>query len=73
MTSWHGIFQSLDGVSFSSRQPLFTNEIRLMKPAMRRARSSEDLPLTLLNSVAVCPFAFRRKFVRVVSFRSRRT
>ncbi|KRZ52591.1 hypothetical protein T02_7688 [Trichinella nativa] len=43
-----GIFQLLDGVSFSSRQPLFTNKTRLMKPAMRRARRSEDLPLTLL-------------------------
>ncbi|KRY15188.1 hypothetical protein T12_8603 [Trichinella patagoniensis] len=42
------IFQLLDGVSFSSRQPLFTNKTRLMKPAMRRARRSEDLPLTLL-------------------------
>ncbi|KRZ65257.1 hypothetical protein T08_13474 [Trichinella sp. T8] len=27
MTVWHRIFQLLDGVSFSSRQPLFTNEI----------------------------------------------
>ncbi|KRZ81671.1 hypothetical protein T08_15442 [Trichinella sp. T8] len=48
MIAWNGIFQLLDGVSFSSRQPLFTNETRLMKPAMRRARRSEDLPLTLL-------------------------
>ncbi|KRX11417.1 hypothetical protein T07_13640 [Trichinella nelsoni] len=28
--AWHGIFQLLDVVSFSSRQPLFTNEIRLI-------------------------------------------
>ncbi|KRY43743.1 hypothetical protein T03_11900 [Trichinella britovi] len=39
MIAWHGIFQLLDGVSFSSRQPLFTNETRPMKLAMRRARS----------------------------------
>ncbi|KRY12259.1 hypothetical protein T12_2102 [Trichinella patagoniensis] len=47
MIAWHGIFQLLDRVSFSSRQPLFPNETRLMKSAMRRARrSKEDLPLT---------------------------
>ncbi|KRX33407.1 hypothetical protein T09_7429 [Trichinella sp. T9] len=39
MIAWHGIFQLLDGVSFSSRQPLFTNETHPMKLAMRRARS----------------------------------
>ncbi|KRY26857.1 hypothetical protein T03_9318 [Trichinella britovi] len=27
MIAWHRVFQFLDGVSFSSRQPLFTNEI----------------------------------------------
>ncbi|XP_003369818.1 conserved hypothetical protein, partial [Trichinella spiralis] len=47
MNAWHGIFQLLDGVSFSSRQPLFTNETRPMKLAMKRACRS-DLPLTLL-------------------------
>ncbi|XP_003366989.1 conserved hypothetical protein [Trichinella spiralis] len=47
MNAWHGIFQLLDGVAFSSRQPLFTNEIRPMKPAMGRVRRSYP-PLTLL-------------------------
>ncbi|KRY43709.1 hypothetical protein T03_7778 [Trichinella britovi] len=63
MIAWHGIFQLLDGVSFSSRQPLFTNETRPMKLAMRRAHTRE----------VVCRFAFRRKFTHVVSFRSRQT
>ncbi|KRY25628.1 hypothetical protein T01_4062 [Trichinella spiralis] len=30
MIARHGVFQSLDGVSFSSRQPLYPNETRLM-------------------------------------------
>ncbi|KRY25740.1 hypothetical protein T01_15707 [Trichinella spiralis] len=39
MIAWHGIFQMLDRVSFSSRRPLFTNETRLMKSAINRALS----------------------------------
>ncbi|KRY04766.1 hypothetical protein T12_12940 [Trichinella patagoniensis] len=31
MIAWHRVFQFLDEVSFSSRQPLFINEIRLIK------------------------------------------
>ncbi|KRY07765.1 hypothetical protein T12_7627 [Trichinella patagoniensis] len=55
MIARHGIFQLLDGVSFSSRQPLFTNKTRLMKPAMRTARrSEEDLPLILLKNQFNC-------------------
>ncbi|KRY25791.1 hypothetical protein T01_13494 [Trichinella spiralis] len=42
MIAWHGIFQMLDRVSFCSRRPLFTNETRPMKLAMRRARRSEE-------------------------------
>ncbi|KRY03950.1 hypothetical protein T01_592 [Trichinella spiralis] len=39
MIAWHGIFQMLDRVCFSSRRALFTNESRPMKLAMRRAHS----------------------------------
>ncbi|KRY26144.1 hypothetical protein T03_16927 [Trichinella britovi] len=54
MIAWHGIFQMLDRVSFSSRRPLFTNETRLMKSAMSRAlRSEENLPLTFLRCITL--------------------
>ncbi|XP_003372152.1 SPRY domain-containing SOCS box protein 1 [Trichinella spiralis] len=38
----------------TSRRPLFTNETRLMKSAMRRARRSEEnLPLTFLRCITL--------------------
>ncbi|KRX86194.1 hypothetical protein T12_12668 [Trichinella patagoniensis] len=39
MIAWHGIFQLLDGVSFSSCQPLFTNETRLINKSSNKDSS----------------------------------
>ncbi|KRY44945.1 hypothetical protein T03_7529 [Trichinella britovi] len=50
MIAWHRVYQFLDGVSFSSRQPSFTNEIRLIKTLFR----DEKFVLKLTYLVEIC-------------------
>ncbi|KRX31585.1 hypothetical protein T05_1236 [Trichinella murrelli] len=55
MIAWHRVYQFLDGVSFSSRQPLFTNEIRLIKTRLFfNLNCDEKFVLKLTYLVEIC-------------------